>query len=184
MVVNPNLPIPNLHSPYDPEEEDDKEEEDTPEIIINAATQIRGNGNIISIAQIDSVRIASFLTAILNGQQPTDVASPREGSSSTPATREIMTKQFPKMNITVNCGATIIGDRNIVGPGLGDVARQMRNQAVPTQRQGQNQAQPSTSADISSPTLSQSSTVPGEVPSGVKRRTDSDAGESIAKKQR
>lgn len=34
----------------------------------------------------------------------------------------------------MNCGATIIGDRNIVGPGLGDIARQMqiaqRNQAA------------------------------------------------------
>jgi hypothetical protein len=45
------------------------------------------------------------------------------------------------VNITVNCGATIIGDRNIVGPGLGDIARQMqlaqRNAAMQAHQQQQ-----------------------------------------------
>ncbi|KAI4646123.1 uncharacterized protein J4E79_010632 [Alternaria viburni] len=60
-----------MTSPYDPQEEDcDAQEtpDDTPEITINAATQIRGHGNIISIAQMDSVRIANLVATVLSGE--------------------------------------------------------------------------------------------------------------------
>ncbi|KAI4914324.1 uncharacterized protein J4E92_009523 [Alternaria infectoria] len=70
-VVDPTLPIPNMTNPYDPQEEDcDTQEtpDDTPEITINAATQIRGHGNIISIAQMDSVRIANLIATVLSGE--------------------------------------------------------------------------------------------------------------------
>ena len=61
MVVDPNMPIPNLSNPYDHiEEEEEKDEEDAPEITINAATQIRGHGNIVSITQMDSIRAVSY----------------------------------------------------------------------------------------------------------------------------
>lgn len=183
MVVDPNAPIPNLHNPYDPEDEDEKEDDDTPEIIINAATQIRGNGNIVSLAQMDSARIASLLTATLNGEQPTGITSP----PSTPRARERSPRYLTKMNITVNCGVTIIGDRNIVGPGLGDIARQVqlaqRNQAVAAQQHCQNQAQASTSAQTRTPPPSRCLSVPSEVLGGGKRRADPDAGESVAKRQ-
>ena len=69
-VVDPTLPIPNMTNPYDPQEEDcDTQEtpDDTPEITINAATQIRGHGNIISIAQMDSVKMANLIATVLSG---------------------------------------------------------------------------------------------------------------------
>ncbi|CAI9633503.1 hypothetical protein GT037_004890 [Alternaria burnsii] len=153
------MSMSNITSPYhsllqgvdsNPHETSD---DDTPEIIINAATQIRGHGNIISIAQMDSVRIANLISTVLSGQDPTDSranANKPEGEDGTtarpptpitPTRREHTSttqvrgvKRFSNINITVNCGATIIGDRNIVGPGLGDIARQMqiaqRNQAA------------------------------------------------------
>ncbi|KAH8629569.1 hypothetical protein IG631_16826 [Alternaria alternata] len=159
-ITGPNMPMSNITSPYDsllqegvdsnPHETSD---DDTPEIIINAATQIRGHGNIISIAQMDSVRIANLISAVLSGQDPTDSTAntnkpegednttARPPTPITPTRREHTSttqvrgvKRFSNINITVNCGATIIGDRNIVGPGLGDIARQMqiaqRNQAA------------------------------------------------------
>ncbi|KAF2856404.1 hypothetical protein T440DRAFT_463747 [Plenodomus tracheiphilus IPT5] len=175
MVVDPSAPIPNNQNPYDHdegEEEKDDEDVDTPEITINAATQVRGHGNIISIAQMDTVRIAHLIASMLNGEPATlppspldklaDVAaaacpqpttstttpsSPTPSFTSTPPpphqqSSQIHLKPTPslrKLNITVNCGATIIGDRNIVGPGLGDIARQMqvaqRNQALQAQQQ-------------------------------------------------
>lgn len=157
------MPMSNITSPYDsllqegvgsnPHETSD---DDTPEIIINAATQIRGHGNIISIAQMDSVRIANLISTVLSGQDPTDSPAntnkTEQGEDTTTTARHPPTpitptrrehtsttqvrgvKRFSNINITVNCGATIIGDRNIVGPGLGDIARQMeiaqRNQAA------------------------------------------------------
>ena len=162
-ITGPNMPMSNITSPYDsllqegvdsnPHETSD---DDTPEIIINAATQIRGHGNIISIAQMDSVRIANLISTVLSGQDPTTdspantnkteqgedtTTARRPPTPITPTRREHTSttqvrgvKRFSNINITVNCGATIIGDRNIVGPGLGDIARQMqiaqRNQAA------------------------------------------------------
>lgn len=48
--------------------------------------------------------------------------------------------KFPRIRVEVNCGVVVAGDRNVVGPGLGDVARQMQmarnnqNGAVQTAR--------------------------------------------------
>ncbi|KAF1841029.1 uncharacterized protein K460DRAFT_410421 [Cucurbitaria berberidis CBS 394.84] len=156
MVVDSNAPLPTISSPYEPHiEEEEKDEDDTPEITINAATQIRGNGNIISIAQMDSARIANLIACMLHGGKGTEVESPTQTHPQSPPTtptapaapvaHETTKKQFSTLNITVNCGATIIGDRNIVGPGLGDIARQMqlaqRNQVLHAQQQAQQQQQ-------------------------------------------
>ncbi|KAF2691154.1 hypothetical protein K458DRAFT_412469 [Lentithecium fluviatile CBS 122367] len=146
MVVDPTAPIPNLHNPYDADDEE-KDDDDTPEINVNAMTQIRGHGNIISIAQMDSVRIANLIVALLHGQvsplvppppaaatsEPHAPAPPQPEASRTHAdapprhrSRRGPQHHIPKVNVTVNCGATVIGDRNIVGPGLGDIARHMQ----------------------------------------------------------
>lgn len=155
MIVDPEEHPSNMSSPYDPdleEEREDSSEDETPEITINTATQIRGNGNIISIAQMDSVRIANLIATILSGEAaPSDAtgstppATPPQASvtnlSSTRTDRRRRKKGGLNVNITVNCGATIIGDRNIVGPGLGDIARQMqlaqRNAAMQAHQQQQ-----------------------------------------------
>ncbi|KAH7414211.1 hypothetical protein DE146DRAFT_627274 [Phaeosphaeria sp. MPI-PUGE-AT-0046c] len=152
-VVDPHAPLPNMQNPYDAIDDDEKDEEDVPEITINAATQVRGNGNIISIAQVDSVRIANLIAVMLqttgNDVKDTEPAARASTSTTTPShtlpslasltNPTKPTPRYPKINITVNCGATVIGDRNIVGPGLGDIARQMqiaqRNQAFQAQRQ-------------------------------------------------
>jgi hypothetical protein len=146
MVVDPNMPIPNLTSPYDEDEADAEKEDDTndtPDITINASTQIRGSGNIVSIAQMDSVRIATLITSLLeNSSTPSSetpsMSAPVAEQERTTTSRVRGVRRWANVNITVNCGATVIGDRNIVGPGLGDVARQVqmaqRNQALKAQQ--------------------------------------------------
>lgn len=142
MVVDPNMSIPNVRNPYDLEDEKDEDEE-AQEIHINAATQVRGNGNIISIAQYDSIRLANLIAFMLNAARTPEPASPTSPQTQQPGqtlpsiaalSENDVRKPFPKININVNCGATVIGDRNIVGPGLGDIARQVqlaqRNQAM------------------------------------------------------
>jgi hypothetical protein len=149
-VVDPNDPIPNVRNPYDLEEEDEKDDEDVPDITINAATQVRGNGNIISIAQMDSARIAHLIAIMLHGGKMPEPTSPLQPpqAQTLPSLASLvaepkLSRPFPKINITVNCGATVLGDRNIVGPGLGDIARQMqvaqRTQAMQAQQAAQNQ---------------------------------------------
>lgn len=151
MVVDPEVSTPNVSSPYGYEEDERaevSEDEETPEVTINAATQIRGNGNIISIAQMDSVRIAKLVAEILSGDPvpsdttppPIPTSPPQAPDTSLHSSRtERKKKRGLNVNITVNCGATIIGDRNIVGPGLGDIARQMqlaqRNAALQAHQQ-------------------------------------------------
>ncbi|KAF2833114.1 hypothetical protein CC86DRAFT_461557 [Ophiobolus disseminans] len=219
-VVDPTAPIPNMHNPYDPEEEVGQEEDETPEITINAATQVRGNGNIISITQLDSVRIANLIAIMLHGE---NVQGPTTPQPQTPPQLPHMlpslasltaepkpAKQYPKINITVNCGATVIGDRNIVGPGLGDIARQMqvaqRNAAVQAQQQAQAKgaAVPATAthetlyqaqASIAqnhglfagqapTPPMSRSSSLQSDGSSGVKRKAEEDVKENVVKRQR
>ncbi|KAH7080412.1 hypothetical protein BKA63DRAFT_506398 [Paraphoma chrysanthemicola] len=215
MVVDPHAPVPDTRSPYDPEEEEKQDEEDTPEITINAATQVRGNGNIISIAQMDSVRIANLIAILLNGKIPQPEGAPQtppepQHGHTLPSIASITgeqkpARQPPKLNITINCGATVIGDRNIVGPGLGDIARQMQlaqRNAVLRQQQAQAQAQGTCSTEpkhetlyqaqasiaqhhglFPTPPMSRSSSASSECVGGVKRKSEDDVREGGVKRQ-
>jgi hypothetical protein len=209
MVVDPAMAIPNVNSPYDSEDEAEREGDCTPEITINAATQIRGTGNIVSIAQMDSARIATLVTTLLNEGSLPNVACPPQTPVSSPSTSrtELRTKACRKLNITVNCGATIIGDRNIVGPGLGDIARQMqiaqRNAVILAAQQKQRQqqqeqqnasqrvppmaqhhtnlyqAQVPMATQVPSPPMSRCSSLNSDTLAGAKRKAEDDAGESL-----
>jgi hypothetical protein len=148
MVVDSETQAPSMSSYESEAEEREDSEDETPEITINAATQIRGNGNIISIAQMDSVRIANLVATILSGDSvssdalQTPPTSPPQAQVTNLSTSRTKAKRGGlNVNITVNCGATIVGDRNIVGPGLGDIARQMqlaqRNAALQARSQQQ-----------------------------------------------
>ncbi|KAL6703256.1 hypothetical protein ACN47E_010044 [Coniothyrium glycines] len=167
-------------------------ESDIPEITINAATQIRGSGNIVSIAQMDSARIANLIAGLLNGEtispeSPTATSSPSSPLPSSPpqpqtplattpslptCSRITQQPRPPKQNlhITLSCGTTIIGDRNIVGPGLGDIARQVQiarhNHAVQqmqthTHHHHQQPPQPPLTSSTATPPLA----TPGILPS-------------------
>jgi len=189
IASDPVMPLPTMHNPYDLEDEHD--EDDAPEIIINAATQVRGHGNIISIAQMDSLRIASLIATILRGDSPTP-SSPSPEAATLPSLAS-MTKPsgpYPRINITVNCGATVIGDRNIVGPGLGDVARQMqvahRNQvaqqaAKTAEMQSMAQRHGLCNAQTVTPPMSRSGSAQSDG-AGVKRKAEDEAEESMKKR--
>lgn len=190
IASDPIMPLPTMHNPYDPE--DEHEEDDTPEITINAATQVRGHGNIISIAQIDSLRIANLIATILRGDSPTPSSSP-EVTTTLPSLASMTkpSRPYPRINITVNCGATVIGDRNIVGPGLGDVARQMqvahRNQvaqqaAKTAEMQSMAQRHGLFAAQTVTPPMSRSGSAQSDGPGGVKRKAEDELEESAKKR--
>ncbi|KAF1364835.1 hypothetical protein EJ07DRAFT_97682 [Lizonia empirigonia] len=210
MVVDPEAPTPDMSSPYDLDDEErseSSEDEEIPEVTINAATQIRGNGNIISTAQMDSVRIATLVATILSDEsvQADAATAPQAPVTNLHSSRtERRKKGCINVNITVNCGATIIGDRNIVGPGLGDIARQMqiaqRNAALQAQQQHQQtqalqqrklaqglaqaQAQKQAQAGLAgvghvTPPMSRSASLGSEGTPKAKRKAEDDAGEGL-----
>jgi hypothetical protein len=217
-----------MHSPYDADDEE-KDDEETPEINVNAMTQVRGHGNIISVAQMDSVRIANLIVSLLHGTVPPLPSDPAYQASDAPyapqpqATSSDSTsaqteragaqrtqhdanrsrawrravRHIPKINVTVNCGATIIGDRNIVGPGLGDIARQMQmvqrtqmaqrmaqqQQQQAAQQQQQQQQQQTTNipnsglgfpvgVHVPTPPMSRSSSFGSQASNGLKRKVE------------
>ncbi|KAF2656540.1 hypothetical protein K491DRAFT_596702 [Lophiostoma macrostomum CBS 122681] len=131
-VVDPSAPIPNLRNPYDPELDSDLDSaEDIPEVTVNATTQIRGHANIISTPPVDATRVAGLLYNLMYGGAPPHPSTASSASTPTLASPQdsvgLRTRMSPlKINITVNCGATIVGDKNIVGSGLNDIARQMQ----------------------------------------------------------
>ncbi|EAT85399.2 hypothetical protein HBH56_039050 [Parastagonospora nodorum] len=190
IASDPIMPLPTMHNPYDAEDEHD--EDDTPEITINAATQVRGHGNIISIAQMDSLRIANLIATILRGDSPSPSPSSSPEATTLPllASMTKPSRPYPRINVTVNCGATVIGDRNIVGPGLGDVARQMqvahRNQvaqqaAKTAEMQSMAQRHGLFAAQTVTPPMSRSGSAHSDG-AGVKRKADEEAEESMKRR--
>ncbi|KAH7114214.1 hypothetical protein B0J11DRAFT_540410 [Dendryphion nanum] len=222
LVVDPNnahtgIPIQTPFGAVRSEEEaeetgiEEEEEDDVPEVTINATTQVRGHGNIISVPQMDSVRIAGMVYCMLNGMplapmsptqatssttsdgqtQPTAQTPPNTSTnSSTQSTSSTSTntngrrplKAFPKINITVNCGATVIGDRNVVGPGLGDIARniQVANQRA---QMHQMQARATQAAQSMVPGIQIPATTPTQMPTPPMSRSASGNGDCGIKRK-
>ncbi|KAJ4353378.1 uncharacterized protein N0V89_005107 [Didymosphaeria variabile] len=220
-VVDPAETLPEMmHRLYDTVEEEDEKNGETPEININATTQIRGHGNIISIAQMDSMRIANLLAILIHGGippnaqaqpqgQPANAPAPAPAPATAPEVAQRPAqerRELPKINININCGATVIGDRNIVGPGLGDIARHMqlaqqRQQAQQQQQQQQQSqanlaskmAQPQrpvfgypalSQATLATPPMSRSSSFGSEGSAGTKRKAEEPPVEEPVKRER
>lgn len=196
-VVQPTntIRLPSMHNPYDPFDEEEDKSDDVPEVNINATTQVRGHGNIISIAQMDSMRIANLLSILVHGGipsqediQPQPQPQPQQSQQQGQGRQVQMDRRLlSKINININCGATVIGDRNIVGPGLGDIARHMQiaQQRQQQQQQQQQQTQQQTQtprqacgfqvplqAPIPTPPMSRSSSFGSDGAGGVKRKTE------------
>ncbi|KAF2266989.1 hypothetical protein CC78DRAFT_577524 [Lojkania enalia] len=176
-VVDANQLTSN-RNPYTAQDENEagEAEDDGREIIINAATQIRGHGNIISVVPLDGSKIADIVSKLLRPESSDDqgiqsnaesVASPVTSSSLGYSRTEVSpTSSFSKISITMNCGATVIGDRNIVGPGLGDVVHYINVQ--------RNQQAARVGAQGATPTQSPAASVSR----GAKRKADEDASDS------
>jgi hypothetical protein len=123
LVVDPLAPIPNIaNNPFHQNSSSSEDSDagsnfennnqdgpyyqdpvdDMPEMMVNAATQIKGHENIVSVNTLDAKIIAKMVHAVAKESAGT------------------------QMNITINCSATIIRSRNIVGPGMVEVARHMQ----------------------------------------------------------
>ncbi|KAF1994069.1 hypothetical protein P154DRAFT_527309 [Amniculicola lignicola CBS 123094] len=181
-VVDPQNPIPGLtNNPFTPDDVDPDEEE-IPEITINAATQIRGHGNIVAIQPMDVRKIAELVVGVLRGEMPNENGSTPAPVPTTNETtqRGTIGKPWPRINIVVNCGATIVGDRNIVGPGLGDVAKQLHPRNL-----GQTAARATPESSASSSASGPSYAIPsGQAPTPPPSRSLSESAEGRGTKRK
>ena len=76
---------------------------------LNASTQIRGSHNLISVNPLDVPRFSALLLTLLR-QQP--------GYART------------NLSLQLNCSIAVVGERNVVGTGLGAVGVRARVAAV------------------------------------------------------
>lgn len=75
-------------------------------LTINAARNIRGCNNIISTSATplaDAAKVSAWLTHVIKNLQPATAAT-MPGSRGVP------------VDLTINCGITVIGNRNVVAP--------------------------------------------------------------------
>jgi len=88
--------------------EDEHEDEDPSPVtlVLNADTKVHGTGNMIATTPLsDATRLSALLLAAvqsLNGAKTSAI----ESGSATP---------ILQVNLTINCGVTVIGDKNVVG---------------------------------------------------------------------
>lgn len=76
---------------------------------LNASTQIRGSHNLISVTPLDVPRFSALLLTLLR-QQPGHARA--------------------NLSLQLNCSVAVVGERNVVGTGLGAVGVRARVAAV------------------------------------------------------
>ncbi|KAF2706738.1 hypothetical protein K504DRAFT_64366 [Pleomassaria siparia CBS 279.74] len=161
-VVRPNDPIDWGHNPYHPEsdgdeesnpdpsdaeaESDDSSDEESPDVNVNAAAIVLGSGNMVTVTPLTAHEVANAAMSIVREINPfathqttPTLQGPGGASSQLEVASQATDQALPErsLNITVNCGTTIIGDRNLVGPQLLNVLQSFRARMYNQQRQAQ-----------------------------------------------
>ena len=106
--------------PYAPSEADDNSEEEDDDddenassspsplkLTINAAHSIQGSNNLVPTTPSPLADATRFSTILLAAAQQLNNATGAASSSR---------KRALKVDLTINCGVTVVGDRNVVGP--------------------------------------------------------------------
>ena len=100
-------------SGYDSDDEMDDEEKCTPlTLTINAANSVQGNCNLVPTSPTplqDAARQSTWILQVLNNLN-NGVCS--NNGNLVPGS---MPKRPLKVNLTINCGITVVGDRNVIG---------------------------------------------------------------------
>ncbi|KAK6005218.1 hypothetical protein QM012_007997 [Aureobasidium pullulans] len=90
----------------DLKDEEDDEDPFPVTLILNADTNIRGTGNMIATPPLaDATRLSALLLAAVQSLNAAK-ESATESGSPTPVLQ---------VNLTINCGITVIGDKNVIG---------------------------------------------------------------------
>ncbi|KEQ58521.1 uncharacterized protein M437DRAFT_59126 [Aureobasidium melanogenum CBS 110374] len=88
--------------------EDEEEDEDPSPVtlILNADTKVQGTGNMIATPPLaDAARLSTLLLAAVQSLNAAKTSASESGSP-TPVLQ---------VNLTINCGITVVGDKNVIG---------------------------------------------------------------------
>lgn len=111
-----NNNIPPSRQGSEEAQSSDTEQEDTTNnntfrLDVNSEIRIRGHGSIIGVAPVNAAEVTTEVARMLGQQGPMNQQQDASG------------RRQRRFNININSGVIVQGDRNIVGPGLGDIAR-------------------------------------------------------------
>ncbi|KAK3077540.1 hypothetical protein LTS18_009961, partial [Coniosporium uncinatum] len=124
---------------------------------INASTTIHGSNNLVSIPQLDSARLSAILVSALRQHAAQSQTMKADGSM-----------RAAKVNVEIDCGISITGDRNVVG----NVPISLRR------RQGEGVgSSTSSTAPVSAVAEAVTAATAGASSTGAKRRADDDGGD-------
>lgn len=126
MLPNPTpqiqLPTPQMDPPpyedsfsdLDPDEFGDDEGPHQPlTLTINNASSVHGSNNLVQTPPPPFSEISALSTAVLQAMKEV-ITSTNLSTATTPGRRQ----RILKVDLTINCGISVIGDRNVVG-GIG-----------------------------------------------------------------
>lgn len=106
--VDATAPPPPYQDDDDDADSDDDSDDDTPthpiNLTINAANQIHGHNNLVPTTPSPMMEASRFSTVLLQAITQLNNANALQSR-----------KPRIKVNLTVNCGTTIVGDRNVIG---------------------------------------------------------------------
>ncbi|ORY19429.1 hypothetical protein BCR34DRAFT_595395 [Clohesyomyces aquaticus] len=113
------MPAPNMDNDSNGDSGSDggHEEPNGFTLDVNSALQIRGNGSIIGFTPVNAAEVARDTVRHLHESGYLQI-DPREAQG----------RRRGQFQININSGVTVIGNQNIVGNGLDEVARQARIQ--------------------------------------------------------
>ncbi|CAK4034604.1 Hypothetical predicted protein [Lecanosticta acicola] len=110
---DPPPPYSESDNDADPDSDDEEDEEEGEDyespmkLVINATNTIKGSNNLVPTNNPSPLADASkFSTLLLHAIKQIDAAN---AADSTKPNRGL------KVDLTINCGITVIGDRNVVG---------------------------------------------------------------------
>ncbi|RMY57187.1 hypothetical protein D0865_03251 [Hortaea werneckii] len=177
-----SAPPPYMPSEHDDYEDDSEDEDNEPDdhhpsssplkLTLNAAHNIQGSNNLVPTSPSPLADATRFTTLLLAAVKQLNSAASDPLSSS--ASRIFpAAKRAPPLNVdlTINCGITIVGDRNVVG----NVS--LKPKAPAQAFAGPAAAHPTTSTTANNATANAAAAAPGALDhavAGAKRKVDHD----------
>jgi hypothetical protein len=102
-----DIPPPAYTAEDNLSDREDEDEDPSPvTLILNADTKVHGTGNMIATPPLaDASRLSALLLAAVQSLNAAKTNAIESGSSTS----------VLQVNLTINCGITVIGDKNVIG---------------------------------------------------------------------
>ncbi|RMX84258.1 hypothetical protein D0869_04701 [Hortaea werneckii] len=122
-----SAPPPYMPSEHDDYEDDSEDEDNEPndqhppqsplKLTLNAAHNIQGSNNLVPTSPSPLADATRFTTLLLAAVKQLNAAATSDPLSSSSSRIFPAAKRAPPLTVelTINCGITIVGDRNVVG---------------------------------------------------------------------